>query len=594
MIRKHTSLPRRSGIILLVVMSLLALFAALGLTFVYYADAASAQASYSKAAETALKADVDPEMLLTFFLSQLIYGPADPYLPAAGPQASQDPVNSTLRGYDLARNMFGYNPLAPNPSIYPYNGVGRAGTTPFTVPAGAFPLGAPPAGAFTVPPPNMTYYPADNVLFDPERNSARLSQAAPPGTYVGWNVPYTYPDLNNLFLAAMNSYGEILAPSWWRYWDAFGGMDPSLNIANLTGTAAYLKYLTMRPHQSVHPYFPLPQDGGGDVKNVESGPGLRNPTAAGKYYANDSIWMDLGFPILIGPDGRKYKPLFASLITDLDNKINLNAHGNILGTGNVNASNMGFGAWEINPAQLLTGGDYQNIFLGNGSLVGRYGSSGVPGLAGASASNSIQALFGALPTSKAPGFQLGFDLNGTLDNGSFTLSSKYLLPGENTNGNPAYFGFVNYPATSGYSTYGSSASAPAELLGHPSLFNVFSPNYSGSTNNAFADSNIEALYRYGGTGSPALTSRMFRLSPASLANPQIQRMLTTRSFDLGMPGAMPWLTGPGGYVNVEYSPDAGCYDSSRRRHLCRLEPTIIRSPLLLRAVSLRRAMNNLP
>ena len=35
MIRKHTSTARRSGIILLVVMSLLALFAALGLTFVY-------------------------------------------------------------------------------------------------------------------------------------------------------------------------------------------------------------------------------------------------------------------------------------------------------------------------------------------------------------------------------------------------------------------------------------------------------------------------------------------------------------------------------------------------------------------------------
>ena len=41
----------------------------------------------------------------------------------------------------------------------------------------------------------------------------------------------------------------------------------------------------------------------------------------------DSIWVDLGFPVQTAPDGRQYKPLFAILCTDLDGRLNLNAHG---------------------------------------------------------------------------------------------------------------------------------------------------------------------------------------------------------------------------------------------------------------------------
>ena len=41
----------------------------------------------------------------------------------------------------------------------------------------------------------------------------------------------------------------------------------------------------------------------------------------------DSVWVDLGMPVRATADGRLYKPLFAILCTDLDGRVNVNAHG---------------------------------------------------------------------------------------------------------------------------------------------------------------------------------------------------------------------------------------------------------------------------
>jgi hypothetical protein len=41
----------------------------------------------------------------------------------------------------------------------------------------------------------------------------------------------------------------------------------------------------------------------------------------------DSIWVDLGMPVTTLADGRAVKPLFAILCTDLDGRLNANAHG---------------------------------------------------------------------------------------------------------------------------------------------------------------------------------------------------------------------------------------------------------------------------
>src|SRR5207302_1713195 len=92
-----------------------------------------------------------------------------------------------------------------------------------------------------------------------------------------------------------------------------------------------------------------------DVKNLIGSPGY---WYKGKYQNNDSVWLDVGFPVQTAPDGRKYKPLFAPLIMDLDNRVNISVAGNIMGSKQGtqqrhHVSAQGWGRWEVNPARVL-------------------------------------------------------------------------------------------------------------------------------------------------------------------------------------------------------------------------------------------------
>src|SRR5262249_54433393 len=135
------------------------------------------------------------------------------------------------------------------------------------------------------------------------------------------------------------------------------------------------KYLTLRPRpidQKRNPadpnepeLFPYPEDEGGDVKNLVGAPGtlyfVNGPNGPEPRYAtNASYWIHLGFPVQVAPNGRKYKPLFAPFIIDLDSRINLSVHGNanvqIINTRH-HTSNQGWGRWEVNPARLADPND---------------------------------------------------------------------------------------------------------------------------------------------------------------------------------------------------------------------------------------------
>jgi uncharacterized protein (TIGR03118 family) len=492
----------RQAVVLIVVLLLLTLFAVLGLTFALYAGSAAISARLAREAESQTRPDVEPEFLLAYFLGQLLYDVDD----ATG-------AGSALRGHSLARSMYGWNADDPASNAIPFNGTGRLHELV------AFPVsnGILLDGSHLV---NYTCFRkadgslTDGFLRDPERLGLRDSLRQKPGPFTGgFNAPYTYPDLNNMFLAAVQADGTVLVPSFHRAWTGFGPLGPD-NPNWYDQTKPWLKYLVLRLRPAeMGPGFPAPDDAGGDVKNLSNAPG-----------GNDSIWLDLDFPVLTTPDGRQYKPLFAPLIVDLDNRVNVNVHGNVRGADNQHRSNQGWGPWEVNPGWVLAEeNESANLLLGARSpwRMGRYGADRRPGLRGQSAS------FCPSPHTYA---QVDFD--GANEGPGGAPTQRWTLPGA---GGPPLSCFPTFPAG-----YGNGFDGPPhpECWEHPLLSDPF---LRTGDDRAFAASNLEALLRYGDTGAGAFTSELLQLCPVSLQNPRARRLVTTHSWDLDQPGVMPWL-----------------------------------------------------
>jgi hypothetical protein len=522
---------RRRGVILIVVLSLLTLFAVLGLAFVLYADSSALSSKAAKQAEDQTAPDMDPEQALALFLGQFIYDLQDD----AG-------VQSALRGQSLARNMYGWyypdaanSQAAPWPLVNdkPFNGLGRLHTGPTSKQppfvAQRFWGVMNPWGVDDALLPNYMYFPADGFLRDPERYSptglkgTRRNPTDPLGVYVGANPNYTYPDNNAFFLAAVKADGALLAPSYHRF-DAASGFG-TLADNNPNWTTPQGKYLTarLRPNE-MGPGFPSAAEPTGDVKNLFWGKG-----------GADSIWMDIDAPVMVAADGRKYKMLVAPLILDLDNRVNLNTAGNLLGAGQVHASNQGWGPWEVNPARVLTAGtEYRNLLLGspaNGTprVLGRYGAGRVPAGPAPVFSTRGHAYaptdFDCVVNFPAPGRALG----------SPTL--PYLLPQA-----PAFSTTTNVLQAPPYQCFPffdpngyDNGLIPAN---HPFLYNAVRPDLR---NRSFPPSETAALLRSGGTGADALLGDLSRLLPKNLADPRTRQLVTTLSWDLDRPGATPMI-----------------------------------------------------
>jgi hypothetical protein len=494
---------QRRGVVLLLVIIFLTLFAALAISFVFYADAAAIHAELASQSASAADADVDPELLLGYFLNQLLYDARDDELG----------VYSALRGHSLMRTQWGadysFNPdrtIDVQNTTVAFAGTGRLHMT--------YPDSAPPALAlqddFQLV--NYTYFPADNFLRDPERLGYRAGLAAPRGAYTGSAHPsYTYADLNSLFLAAVQADGTLLVPSFHRPW-LFGLLDAS----NPNWTSAEGKYKILRPRPAEHPAtngkpgFPYPEDATGDVKNLAIGSG-----------GNDSLWLDLNFPVLTSRDGRKFKPLFAPLILDLDGKVNLNVHGNIRGDGGTHVSNQGWGPWEVSLRRVLAADaeEWKNLLRGSAQApaLGRYGPDGQP-----SPGPPSIATFGPTPPLYA---QVDFDgcQAGGAPSGLLTLPT-----GTNA--------FPTFPA--GY----DNASA-AECTNHPAIYRVLGApgRDNAGYDRRFSLANLEAILRHRDMSSLGLASDPFTLCPKNLTDGRTRMLVTTDSADLNRPGLVPWM-----------------------------------------------------
>jgi hypothetical protein len=409
--RKHQGAEPRRGIILLVVLALLTLFAIAGLTFVLYADQEATTARIAADAETNVLPDMEPELAFSYALGQLLYGAPDDTVPG------DFGVYSSLRGQDLSTNLYGWlydpkNPTANAPNDKPFSGTGR--------------LHYPSAlGQDDYNLINYNYYSADGFIRFPGRLFDPNNPLTIKGPYAGGlNPSYTYPDLNNFYLGAMQSSdGKVLVPSFHRDY-LFGSPagypgNPSGAAVNPNWINRVGKYLTLRPRpvdqlqqadvvgaglpwplpldtltaaqqttlqtlvaqlQSQGKLLSYPEPDGFDVKNLDWAPG-----------GNDSLWMDIGAPVMVAADGRKFKMLVAPLILDLDNRINLNVAGNVLGQNNSSSSLQAFGPWEQNVSFVLsatsngnpTPTEWQNLLLGSPTtgtphVVGRLGTTRRP------------------------------------------------------------------------------------------------------------------------------------------------------------------------------------------------------------------------
>jgi hypothetical protein len=543
---RHMRRNDRRGAILIVVLAMLSLFAIVGITFVLVA---SASAEKQRIQRDAAGIDNGPaiidngEQAFARFLNEFIYGTHD--------NATIDPtgLQSSLRGHDLAgltygRYYFGSGGPVQRGANVAWNGVGTFADASSVATVGV-------DRRLLLNFRQFTGFP----IYDPEFASAtgRTNPTDPvAGTYIPKNAPYTYPDINNLFLASIcPATGEVLVPSFHRQ-AAFGTLDPNNpNWTNVEG-----KYLILRPRPQEHPQFPrVPMNADGtytaDVQNLTGGY-VYDPNTGRFTAKNDSIWIDIGAPIVNGRDGRRYKMLVAPLILDMDGRLNLSVHGNRMKpiTGGTwpdeaeHTSGMGFGPHEVS-LQKAFGITFSQEAR---QLVARRGQART--LAGQS-EQKFAARYAA--GQHIPGYSQiawrGFD---SLTPGSavtlpsypgspFATSPTYSAGCDCMNmmtaSHPVLFAPVEWPAVPG----GTPPTQPrtfsladTKLL---SLRHAFAPSfYAGMEVGGFAPNSLRGSFGVPNPNPPGQTTvSNYRLDPAHA----LRQLVTTLSADLDRPGLSP-------------------------------------------------------
>lgn len=610
---------RRRGIVLLVVLAMMTLFASVAVAFVYFSEGATVEMTLRKEGEQLNRPD--PDILFSFALSQIVHDSGS--------------LNSALRTHSLLTNMYGSSGHAP------YTGLGRRRDRAISNgPVFDDGLGAPTVlwlAVGPVPPHLANPYYLLNY-------AGRAYNALAHGEF---NPDHTYPDHDNAFLGSVTADNIVVArsfvrtvtppllqvapntpfypygfnpydpycandgvnpmvptpgsaePNWYR---DFWTLPPTLPPGFQTMPIPVKKAMVMRPgpwdsvvspvynaagQQIVGAFsslFPMPEDAGGDVKNLP--PGFRtlvgwNPTTGQPIFANnDSIWLDLDFPIQTDPaTGRKYKPLFAFFILALDGRVNVNVAGNARGSAVVppagilnlqQTSAHGLGPWEVNPSYVSTIQDlaplreWLNLYGGNaptspgayaGSQVerGRYGwDLGQP-----TSDPTTPFAPGILPQDRASSVYSQYTLDGTRQlAGGYTPALPYVPPTIDPNDprvvGPNGFPFDRHPryesrsvaAPAGYWGWDSTNSLAAMLVrpGRPTNHPLFFNPYWGpfGTNRLFGPWMMEALLRHGDTGTDALNADLRRLLPFNLNDPLTRARITTISNDPNRIGAAPW------------------------------------------------------
>jgi hypothetical protein len=404
-------------VILIVVLALLALFAVIGISFVFYADSeANAARIHREGQAHGEPAPPDAVIVINRALSTLIFD-------------EDTDLNNPLRGHGLLRSVYGWNQTTRTQHTIPFNGVGTFHegvaldlSAGLGLPAGTVVHTIPDRARWV----NNSQMPYSGTLLnvDPEKTGYSGTPSGTARHYVGRNAAYTYPDLNNFYLASVSpSTGEILVKSFHRDWLFNGVYSP--NITSATGTggnpnvglrlAPYdptstpgntdwispegrTKILRPRPVDQltpaeivaaigVVPGFPagvIPYDIAYNTANpaydgyrrglaaminakIANGEimGYPPPNADGLYSGDlqnvtGGVGTQRNDSILIDfgmpPikfNGKYVQPLIALTILDHDGRVNLSVHGNVLNGAKLHESFIGIGPHEVNPRQVF-------------------------------------------------------------------------------------------------------------------------------------------------------------------------------------------------------------------------------------------------
>ncbi|WP_428304900.1 hypothetical protein [Lacipirellula sp.] len=229
--------------------------------------------------------------------------------------------------------------------------------------------------------------------------------------------------LTNTALPVPTDLGTMIIPSWHRpeLLNFFAYQTPYKNgvdirESNLAGDAMLLRRILMRPNWLDHPNFTGSNPELAAIPNTNNIVEWQQKLTRMVYGPwdvdndndgiRDSVWVDVGLPVMAGPNGKLVKPLAAILIVDMDGRLNVNAHGtcDLAEAWPANGSNtgltamtamtrfvnavtltqsdiaphgVGYGPAEISLSDAIGFDDFRRILVGNtinGVFVpGRYG-----------------------------------------------------------------------------------------------------------------------------------------------------------------------------------------------------------------------------
>ncbi|MDB4392016.1 hypothetical protein N9006_01565 [bacterium] len=217
------------------------------------------------------------------------------------------------------------------------------------------------------------------------------------------NESYDAADFQNMFLSGRDIDGNVI-PSFHRE-----SLSESGGLVGVPGSG-----------QGSNRFIPNTDD---DTANSEYVYGIKSlnlntfDVDSDNDGEPDAVFIDNGYEVMMAADGRRFKPLVAYKVVDLDGRLNLNAHGSLAQAKDdyfisqqIHNSNLprgqGYGPPEISFAEIVFNDDPNrdaslpsldaNLKLEKYQYLmeGRYGQSGTPGYYNDPEPDTLRKLFG--------------------------------------------------------------------------------------------------------------------------------------------------------------------------------------------------------